>query len=266
MAMRIANVVFDAPGSTLEVYGEKAGAVAGLYAELLGMRLRSRADFYREAEYPADAGDEVDPLVMAEEPERPNIAFEREQAEYRAPTWPDPEHPQQMHLDIAVADLDAADEVVSRHGAVLLVETGDHRTYADAVGHPFCLYSGTDATGRIARIVVDCFSPRALAAFYGELLDMPVRIVDTPERVELGRPAAVKSETGPTLAFQHVVAPPPRWPDPAFPQQLHLDLVADEDLAVARARAERLGAIRLPYLGGGEVYADPAGHPFCLCD
>lgn len=263
MAMRIANVVFDAPGSTLEVYGEKAGAIAGLYAELLGMQLRSRADVYREAGYPADAGDEVDPLVMADESERPNIAFECELAEYRAPQWPDPEHPQQVHLDITVDDLGAADEVVSRYGAALLADAGDHRTYADAVGHPFCLYAGgSDATGRIARIVIDCFSPRALAAFYAELLDMPVRIVDTPERVEIAR-----GEVGPTLAFQHVVAPPARWPDPAYPQQLHLDFVSDDDDPVAtRARAERLGAIRLPYLGGGEVYADPAGHPFCLCD
>ena len=37
-------------------------------------------------------------------------------------------------------------------------------------------------------------------------------------------------------------------------------------VAAARTLAEQLGAIRLPPLGGScPVYADPAGHPFCLC-
>lgn len=56
----------------------------------------------------------------------------------------------------------------------------------------------------------------------------------------------------------------PRWPDPAHPQQLHLDiLVGDPD--EAERGAVELGATRLP--GDGEnwrVYADPHGHPFCL--
>ena len=57
---------------------------------------------------------------------------------------------------------------------------------------------------------------------------------------------------------------PPRWPDPAHPQQAHLDLLVD-DLDAGEARALELGATRLD--GGGErfrVFADPAGHPFCL--
>ena len=109
--------------------------------------------------------------------------------------------------------------------------------------------------------MIDCFSPRALAGFYAELLDMPRRELDTPERVVITRAAG----TPPALAFQHAQVPAPRWPDPAYPQQMHLDLYADDSRA-AQDLALRRGAIRLPDLGGScPVYADPAGHPFCLC-
>ena len=63
------------------------------------------------------------------------------------------------------------------------------------------------------------------------------------------------------LAPDHV---PPRWPDPAHPQQAHLDLLV-RDLDAAEAVVLERGATRLE--GGGErfrVFADPAGHPFCL--
>jgi hypothetical protein len=45
---------------------------------------------------------------------------------------------------------------------------------------------------------------------------------------------------------------------------MHLDIGIENPPALATA--ERLGAIRLPDLGGScPVYADPAGHPICLC-
>lgn len=259
VAIGIGNVVFDAPGRTLEEWGKDAGGIAALYAELLGMRLCSRADVYREANYPADDGDELDPLVISEEPGQPSIAFEWALGEYRAPRWPDPEQPQQVHLDVVVADLEVADELVRRHGGNLLRAAETHRVYADVVGHPFCLYPGGASRGRIRRIVFDCFSPRSLASFYGDLLELPTRIVDDPERVEI----AQADGQGLRLAFQHTTSAAPRWPDPAFPQQLHLDLAADDEKSAGR-RAVELGAIRLPHMGGGFVYADPAGHPFCL--
>jgi hypothetical protein len=59
---------------------------------------------------------------------------------------------------------------------------------------------------------------------------------------------------------------PPRWPDPAYPQQAHLDL-AVRDMDAAEAEAIKLGAARLD--AGGEhfrVFTDPAGHPFCFVD
>jgi hypothetical protein len=59
---------------------------------------------------------------------------------------------------------------------------------------------------------------------------------------------------------------PPRWPDPAHPQQLHLDVLVD-DLDTAEAATLALGATRAPAGGGPtfRVFLDPVGKPFCLC-
>jgi catechol 2,3-dioxygenase-like lactoylglutathione lyase family enzyme len=72
---------------------------------------------------------------------------------------------------------------------------------------------------------------------------------------------------GVELAPNHV---PPDWPDGTPQQQLHLDLWVD-DLQAAHERAISLGARLLKAADDPEaaevfqVYADPAGHPFCLC-
>ena len=111
--------------------------------------------------------------------------------------------------------------------------------------------------GTLSTIVLDCPDPLALARFYSELTGLPITNTDD-DWVDVG-------SGQPRLAFQ--LAPdhqPPRWPDPAFPQQLHLDVRVD-DVEVAEKEVFALGATRLA--GGGEdfrVYADPAGHPFCL--
>ncbi len=68
------------------------------------------------------------------------------------------------------------------------------------------------------------------------------------------------------LAPNHVR---PDWPD-GTPQQIHLDLWVD-DLGAAHEEAVSLGARLLKPADdleaaeGFQVYADPAGHPFCLC-
>lgn len=62
---------------------------------------------------------------------------------------------------------------------------------------------------------------------------------------------------------------PPHWPD-GVPQQLHLDLHVG-DIAAAHAHVIALGArvigapVDITAPRGFQVYADPAGHPFCLC-
>jgi catechol 2,3-dioxygenase-like lactoylglutathione lyase family enzyme len=186
----------------------------------------------------------------------PEIGFEYSPLD-PPPRWPDPDRPQQIHLDIAVDDLAAAERLAASHGARVLRRADEHLVLADPFGHPFCLYPGGSTPGRIVRVVIDCFSPRALAAFYEELLDLH-RTLDTVARVEIA------GDEGVELAFQHSTCQAPRWPDPAFPAQLHLDL-AFEDPSV-REVAERLGAMYRPTPGRPDhvVYADPAGHPFCL--
>lgn len=72
---------------------------------------------------------------------------------------------------------------------------------------------------------------------------------------------------GVQLAPNHA---PPDWPDGTPPQQIHLDLWVD-DFKAADEKAMALGArVLKPAADSGsadnfQVYADPAGHPFCLC-
>lgn len=67
------------------------------------------------------------------------LAFQRV-TDYRAPRWPDSDHPQQFHLDLDVDDLDTAHRQVIEAGASLLhVDSHGWRVYADPAGHPFCL-------------------------------------------------------------------------------------------------------------------------------
>jgi catechol 2,3-dioxygenase-like lactoylglutathione lyase family enzyme len=109
--------------------------------------------------------------------------------------------------------------------------------------------------GRMHHVVLDCPDPAALAAFYSELLGLPVTYT-SPEWIVV----AVNDRTS-GLAFQ--LAPDhraPTWPDPAVPQQVHFDIMVD-DVAAAGPRVLALGATPLD---GANVYADPAGHPFCL--
>jgi catechol 2,3-dioxygenase-like lactoylglutathione lyase family enzyme len=257
MDVSILNIVFGSPEGTSSNDRREgtARALASFYAELLGMRI-VREDWL---------------LIAKDESSYPRLAFDDGPSDDPPPRWPDPEYPQQLHLDIAVNDLEAAEEMALGLGATRLQDKGDYRSYADPAGHPFCLYRDTaeggdqaksPLPGRLDRVVFDCFSPRALAAFYEELLGMRTRKLDSPERVVIAR----DDGSHPMLAFQH--APEfkaPRWPDPMYPQQIHLDLDV-EDGESAQELAERLGAIRLPDMGGScPVYADPSAHPFCLC-
>lgn len=69
-----------------------------------------------------------------------SLAFQQV-AEHRPPEWPGTEHPQQMHLDLEVDDLDAGEAAVVALGARKHeVQPGDtFRVFLDPAGHPFCL-------------------------------------------------------------------------------------------------------------------------------
>jgi catechol 2,3-dioxygenase-like lactoylglutathione lyase family enzyme len=109
--------------------------------------------------------------------------------------------------------------------------------------------------GRMHHLVLDCPDPATVATFYSALLGLPVTYRDDDWVV------VAANDTSSGLAFQLAPGnPPPTWPDPAVPQQSHLDIMV-EDVAAAAQRVLALGAAKLD---GDAVYADPAGHPFCL--
>ena len=55
-------------------------------------------------------------ISIGDAADRPAVAFQRVERLVR-PQWPDAEHPQQMHVDVLVEDLDAAEAEVLRLGA-----------------------------------------------------------------------------------------------------------------------------------------------------
>jgi catechol 2,3-dioxygenase-like lactoylglutathione lyase family enzyme len=110
--------------------------------------------------------------------------------------------------------------------------------------------------GRLHHVVIDTPDPMASASFYSELLGLPVTYRGEDWVV------IAANDTTSGIAFQ--LAPDhqqPQWPNPDRPQQVHLDVMV-EDVAAAAPLVLALGARRLD--GGGDVYADPHGHPFCL--
>jgi catechol 2,3-dioxygenase-like lactoylglutathione lyase family enzyme len=113
----------------------------------------------------------------------------------------------------------------------------------------------TGMIGRLHHVVLDCPDPAALASFYSRLLGDPITYVSEDWVV------VSTSSQASGLAFQ--LAPDhqsPTWPNPRVPQQLHLDVMV-EDITAATEQVLELGAIKLD---GEDVFADPAGHPFCL--
>lgn len=114
---------------------------------------------------------------------------------------------------------------------------------------------------RLGAIVLDCPEPKRLAEFYAELLGWSVA-----DDAEDGWADVVPPGGGPSVSFQRDPNyRPPTWPDNERPQMLHLDIEVS-DLDDEHERAVRIGAQPLTDKQGTfRVYADPAGHPFCLC-
>ena len=113
----------------------------------------------------------------------------------------------------------------------------------------------------LGNIVFDSPNPHAAAAFYSELTGWPIVRTDGDWiDLQMGSGAAFSLQLAPDLVK-------PKWPDPQWPQQAHLDLIAD-DLDAEQARALALGATLLddsPDHPTFRVFADLDGHPFCLC-
>jgi hypothetical protein len=126
---------------------------------------------------------------------------------------------------------------------------------------------------RLRATVLDTTDTRGLAEFYRQLLGFtyrPGHEVDDPAGDDW---LVLDDAAGEArLAIQRVdELPRSTWPTTAVPQQLHLDLTVPttDDLAEQRDRALALGATILEdrFDNPAEplyVFADPAGHPFCI--
>ncbi|MFD3645331.1 VOC family protein [Streptomyces cyaneofuscatus] len=113
----------------------------------------------------------------------------------------------------------------------------------------------------LGAVVLERPAPLALARFYAAVIGGTIKDDD-------GRWVDLVDAPGTPLAFQ--AAPgfvPPQWPRPDSSMQFHLDLTV-EDLDAAEREVLALGARPLDTEDrkrSFRVYADPAGHPFCLC-
>lgn len=121
---------------------------------------------------------------------------------------------------------------------------------------------------QLRSIVLDATDARGLADFYRELLGWSMHPKDDGD----AEWAVIVGPQQQRIAFQKVASlPPSTWPTDEVPQQLHLDFsVRDrEELDEHHERAVALGAqLRLDQADDPEepirIYADPAGHPFCI--
>ena len=104
-------------------------ALARFYAELTGWPVDDR-----------HSDDNHDDWVELRADGGVTLAFQRV-PDHRPPEWPGQDRPQQLHLDLEVADLDEGERRVLALGARKAdIQPGTtFRVYLDPAGHPFCL-------------------------------------------------------------------------------------------------------------------------------
>jgi glyoxalase superfamily protein len=136
----------------------------------------------------------------------------------------------------------------------------------------------TNSYPALRAVVLDATNARVVAEFYRELLGYVYRAGD--ETPPSGQPdkqgddwLVLRDRTGDArIAIQSVAdLPISTWPDSKIPQQLHIDLTVAsiDELATQHDRALSLGAqVLLDRSADPDeqlyVFADPAGHPFCI--
>ncbi|WP_432561949.1 VOC family protein [Kineococcus sp. SYSU DK003] len=131
---------------------------------------------------------------------------------------------------------------------------------------------------RALHTVLDTTDARGLAEFYRELLALQYRPGDEPPADESDEPdeagwlVLLDDHARRVLAFQQVDdLPRSTWPSAGVPMQAHVDFTVPDRTALDHhhERALALGATLLLDRTDDPaeplyVYADPAGHPFCL--
>jgi predicted enzyme related to lactoylglutathione lyase len=111
---RFPSIVIDCPDP---------GALAAFYSALLDWKAEVSADW-------ADVRSEDGQCISFQQVEG-----------YTPPRWPGQDVPQQMHFDVIVGDLDAAEAAVTALGATKHEHQPgtSFRVFLDPAGHPFCL-------------------------------------------------------------------------------------------------------------------------------
>jgi catechol-2,3-dioxygenase len=203
---------------------------------------------------------DVDGWITLRAGDGQEVAFQQVE-EHMPPQWPGQERPQQIHLDLFIDGHEEAAQRAVALGATRLADGPAWITLADPAGHPFdlCQRDGAGSRIQLFAATIDAPDAPALARFYADLLGMEVTY-DGPE-------GSLAAGYGKSLMFQQVSDyTPPQWPDPAHPQQGHLDVIVDDagQLKAAAARAQELGATWLADGATWITLADPAGHPFDL--
>ncbi|ASR33917.1 glyoxalase [Prauserella marina] len=115
----------------------------------------------------------------------------------------------------------------------------------------------------LGAVALDCPEPYRLAGFYGSLLGWKIQEGDKPDDDWV---TLVNPDGGTDICFQRDPEyKPSTWPSRERQQMLHLDFHIP-DLLAERERVLALGATLLDDKPERfHVYADPDGHPFCLC-
>jgi len=116
--LRLTDVIIDCPDAMM---------LGAFYSEVTGLPVTAGS-------HDNWAGIQLDEIELAFTPVE----------DYRAPQWPDGDHPKQFHLDFEVDDIEAEHRRVVALGATLHQDSigpdgFGWRVYTDPVGHPFCL-------------------------------------------------------------------------------------------------------------------------------
>jgi catechol 2,3-dioxygenase-like lactoylglutathione lyase family enzyme len=112
--------------------------------------------------------------------------------------------------------------------------------------------------GMLSGIALECRDPKEMARFYGTITGWPV-VFSSDDWVSIGGERSTWH-----LSFQRSPGhEPPKWPDETSSMQFHLHFRV-ADLQAAEEAVAALGGTKLGGDTGFTVFADPAGHPFCL--
>lgn len=116
--------------------------------------------------------------------------------------------------------------------------------------------------GKLTQLILECDDAEQLAQFWQEVLDLPDAEGDSEWMTLRWEPVG-------RFSFHRVAGyRPPAWPGEHGEQHAHFDLLVDDlddaSLAVEKAGARPLTDVLDPGPKAWRIYADPAGHPFCL--